>query len=83
MIRTQIQLEENQVAALQKLASERRQSVAQLIRTSVDLFVQREAGAGQADRLERAKSVIGKFSSASPDVSRLHDAHLADAYGGK
>ena len=82
MVRTQIQLEEHQVAALRKLASVRSQSVAQLIRMSVDLFVQRESGSGHAERIARAKSVIGKFSSNSPDGSRLHDRHLADAYAG-
>jgi hypothetical protein len=80
MVRTQIQLTETQAEALQKLAAARKQSMAQVIRMSVDLFVQKEAGVGSDARIERAKCAIGKFTSDSSDGSRLHDRHLADAF---
>jgi hypothetical protein len=80
MVRTQIQLEERQVASLQELSAVRKQYVAELIRQSVDLFVERESGVNTASRIARAKSVVGKFASSSSDGSRLHDDHLADAF---
>jgi predicted transcriptional regulator len=79
MVRTQIQLEEAQVAALHKLAAARQQSVAQLIRMSVDLFVQREGKTHDFARIERAKRAAGRFTSSSSDGSRRHDDYLADA----
>ena len=81
--RTQIQLEERQVEALNKLAADRGQSMAHLIRSSIDLFVKQEGGARSDTRIERAKRVAGKFSSGSSDGSRLHDRHLADTFGAK
>ncbi len=80
MVRTQIQLEKSQAAVLQKMATARKQSMAQLIRMSVDLFVKQESGAKNASRLGRAKSAVGKFSSTSSDGSRHHDQYLADAF---
>jgi predicted DNA-binding ribbon-helix-helix protein len=80
MVRTQIQLEEAQLAVLRKLAMARKQSIAQLIRRSVDLLVQQENGATEAARIERAKRAAGRFASASADGSRRHDHYLADAF---
>jgi hypothetical protein len=34
-------------------------------------------------RLARATRAVGKFASNSPDGSRLHDKHLADAFDAK
>jgi len=54
--------------------------MAQLIRMSIDLFVQQEGGVGSSARLERAKRAAGRFTSTSSDGSRRHDDHLADAF---
>ena len=73
MVRTQIQLTEDQAAA-------RRVSMAELIRQSIDSLVLREGGSGREAIVARAKSTAGRFSSASPDGSAEHDRHLADAF---
>ena len=83
MVRTQIQLEESQVAALRKLAADRRQSMAELIRRSIDLFVKQNGVAGDRERVERAKRAVGTFASNSSDGSKLHDRYLADAFANK
>jgi len=56
--------------------------MAQLIRISVDVFVEQETGV-RATAIDRAKRAVGQFTSGSPDGSRLHDRHLADAFAGK
>ena len=80
MVRTQIQLKESQVAALHHLAAAKKQSMAQLIRMSIDMFVQQEAVGGDSVRIDRAKRAVGKFASGSSDGSKHHDRHLADAF---
>jgi hypothetical protein len=44
MVRTQIQLTEEQTAALKALSSSRDVSMAELIRASLDDFIERESG---------------------------------------
>ena len=82
MVRTQIQLTESQAEILRQMSVARDQSVAELIRMGVDLLVKQEGGSNSADRLERARLAVGRFASGSPDGSREHDRHLADAFGG-
>jgi DNA-binding XRE family transcriptional regulator len=83
MIRTQIQLTEPQAAALRAMSAARQVSMAELIRISIDAFVQRESGSSRAALLARAKSVAGEFDSGLSDVSTNHDHHLAEAITGK
>ena len=78
MVRTQIQLTEVQAVALREMSAARNQSLAELVRKGVDLLVEQS---GEPNRLERAKSVVGRFASGSGDGSRGHDKHLANAFG--
>jgi hypothetical protein len=77
MIRTQIQLEERQAAALRKLAAEQGVSIAELIRRAVDESLLHR-GDGTA-RYKRALSVLGKGRSGSSDISRKHDDYFVDS----
>ena len=81
MIRIQIQITEAQAVALRQLAALRRQSVAERIRTSVDLFIKTQTVPRPAFLLERAKSAAGRFASGSSTGGSEHDRHLADAFG--
>ena len=81
MVRTQIQITEEQAAVLRAMSAESHRSVAELIRMSIDSFVLREAGGGGARKRARAKSVAGRFASSPADVSANHDDYLADAFG--
>ena len=82
MVRTQIQLNEDQAAALKSLAIERQVSMAELIRCSVDQYIQREVTPGSREAIvARAKNAVGRFSSGRHDISVNHDEYLADAFG--
>lgn len=80
MVRTQIQLTEQQSAALRSIANSRNVPVAELIRSSIDSFLQCEATTTREVLVERAKAVIGRFDSGLTTVSTDHDDHLAEAY---
>jgi len=81
MVRTQIQLTEEQARALKKMAASRHLSSAELIRRAVDIMIKSGPGADPEDRRKRALDIAGKFSSGKSDVSRKHDKYLADAFG--
>jgi hypothetical protein len=83
MVRTQIQLTEEQAATLRSLAAARHVSMAELIRMSIDGFVDRQALSAREDVVARAKAAVGRFSSGLANVSAEHDRYLADAFGDK
>jgi hypothetical protein len=80
MIRTQVQLTEEQARTLKILAVERESSVAELIRQSVDIFIRSTAGVTMETRRQRAIAAAGRFRSDKSDVSTDHDEYLAEAY---
>jgi hypothetical protein len=80
MIRTQIQLTEEQAAALRALTAIQHVSMAELIRRSIDLFVRRESASSRGAAVVRAKSAIGSFSSGASNVGVDHDQYLAEAF---
>jgi RecA/RadA recombinase len=81
MVRTQIQLTEDQAKALKKLAAARRLSSAELIRRAIDVMIKSSPAADAEVRRKRAIEIAGRFSSGKRDVSRKHDKYLADAFG--
>jgi hypothetical protein len=60
MIRTQIQLTEEQMEALRRLAALKKKSMADLVRQSVELYLNRDTMAGDVLRVRRALDVVGK-----------------------
>jgi Arc/MetJ-type ribon-helix-helix transcriptional regulator len=80
MIRTQIQLTEEQAQALKELAAGRRTSVAELIRESVDELLYKVGGIDEAERRRRAIAVAGRFRSGKGDISENHDEYLGADY---
>jgi hypothetical protein len=81
MIRTQIQVTEKQMKSLKTMALEQGVSVAELIRRSIDSFIQSPKVLSDEERIQRALSVIGKFHSGLSDVSVNHDKYLDEIYG--
>lgn len=77
MIRTQVQLTEEQARALKETAAARGVSIAEVIRQALD---QHFAGQGTTARRQRAIRAIGGFRSGRHDISSRHDDHLADAF---
>jgi Arc/MetJ-type ribon-helix-helix transcriptional regulator len=79
MIRTQIQLTEEQAAKLKRLAAARDVSMAEVIREAVDRLPDRD---DRADRWARALSAIRhghRDREGKTDVSIRHDEYLAEA----
>lgn len=81
MIRTQIQLTEEQAKALKKLALARHLSIAEMIRQAVDSMIKSNTLIDTEERRKRAVDIAGRFSSGKHDVSRQHDKYLAEAFG--
>ena len=80
MVRTQIQLTEEQVKAIKKIAASQHVSGAELVRRAIDVMIKSGTAADPEERRKRAIEIVGKFSSGKSDVSRKHDEYLADAF---
>jgi hypothetical protein len=83
MVRTQIQLPEDQYRRLRRWARERGISLAEAIRRCVaDRLVAEEGAPSRAERVRAALAVCGKYRD--PDgqsrVAIDHDRRLAEAY---
>jgi Arc/MetJ-type ribon-helix-helix transcriptional regulator len=77
MVRTQIQLSEQQARRLRRLSLERGESMAAIVRAAIDRHLD-EGGGGAR---ERALGAMGRFRGDGAPVSEEHDAFLADAFG--
>ena len=80
MIRTQIQLTEEQARALKMLAAKQGRSVADLIRQGVDELILKAVGTSVDERRRRAIAAIGRFRSGQKDISMRHDDYPVEAY---
>ena len=80
MVRTQIQLTEEQVKALKKIALSRHLSIAELIRQAVDTVIRTNTMVDIEERRKRAIDIVGRFSSGKRDISRKHDTYLVEAF---
>jgi hypothetical protein len=81
MIRTQIQLTDEQAGLIKEAAAEYGVSMAEMIRRSVDQYLKSSGPMDRRDRRERARSAAGRLRSSKGDLSTRHDEHLAEAYG--
>lgn len=79
MVRTQIQLTEDQAKKVKKIAAHRGVSMAEVIRDAINGVIRPEARTVLEDRRKRALDIVGKFRSGKGDVSKRHDAYLAEA----
>jgi hypothetical protein len=77
VIRTQVQLTEEQAHAVKRVAAQRGLSMAEVLRQLVDAHLM---GSPHSDQLERAARVIGRHRSGRGDVSQEHDRDLSEAF---
>jgi hypothetical protein len=82
MLRTQVQLRQEQLQALRQLSAATGKSLAELIRQGVEQYLALRQRPGREQQIERALGVAGRFSSGSADGSQEHDRHLAEALRG-
>ena len=80
MVRTQIQLTEEQAKAIKTIALSRHLSVAELIRRAVDTMIKSSPVADPEEKLKRAIEIVGKFRSGKHDIAKRHDKYLADGF---
>lgn len=80
MVRTQVQLTEEQVRWLRDAARENKQSIAEVIRRLIE---EKKTEGSLSDRAERRKALralAGKGDSGLTDVAIDHDRYLEEAY---
>jgi hypothetical protein len=80
MVRTQVQLTEEQAFLIKKVAMESHISVAEAIRQGIDAFLRSTGPSKQDERLKRALAAAGRFRSGKRDISRRHNTYLAEAF---
>ena len=80
MVRTQVQLTEEQDRLLREISRTGRESMAALIRRAVDQFlVNRKLDSMVLYR--QASTVLGKHTAGVWDISLEHDRYLDEAFG--
>lgn len=80
MIRTQVQLTEEQARALKEIAHRENASIAELTRRAIDQWLQTTGAVPMSERRRRALAVAGRFRSGETDISERHDDYLAEVY---
>ena len=80
MLRTQIQLTEEQLHKLRRAARAQGVSLAEIVRRCIDRAIEQEIP-GRRDDYARASRLVGAFQDreGARDVSAQHDAHLERA----
>ena len=80
MVRTQIQLTQQQATSVKQAAAAANLSMADIVRRGLDLYLRTQAPLTTETRIQRARAVAGRFHSGMKDVSARHDVHLAKAF---
>jgi len=81
MVRTQVQLTDEQAVLVKRLAAARHLSMAEVIRQAVDVVIKTNTSADYEEKKIKALAAVGKFRSGKHDISKEHDKYLADAFG--
>ncbi len=80
MVRTQIQLTDKQAKEIKRIAAVRGVSMAKIIREAIEETMKSGRGSSSEEKRSRALEALGKFRSGNKDISKRHDAYLADAF---
>ena len=81
MVRTQVQLTEEQARELKRIAAERGVSVAQVVREGVEAEIRASRGQSREERKRRALAVRS-FRSEVTDLSTRHDEYFVESVVG-
>jgi predicted RecB family endonuclease len=80
MVRTQIQLTEEQSAALKRMAAAEHSSMAEIVRKAVDQLTRTGVLPEPVIRRQRAAAAAGRLHSGCSNLAEEHDRYLAEAY---
>jgi metal-responsive CopG/Arc/MetJ family transcriptional regulator len=80
MVRTQIQLTESQAKILHELAVKEGVSISEIIRKSVDTYIQKYEHRQSSILIERAKEAAGKYHAKATDLAKNHDLYLTEDF---
>lgn len=80
MLRTQIQITEEQARALRQVAADDGVSMSEVVRRGIDDLLRARHQPSVEELRRRARAVAGRFRSDRPDVATEHDRELAEAY---
>ena len=80
MLRTQIQLTEEQSQKLKTLAAREGKPVAELIRQSVDAMLASVGNLDEGEKRRRALAAAGQFHAEIVDLAEGHDRYLNEAF---
>ena len=78
MIRMQVQLTQEQVERLRRLAASQGVSVAAVVRSAIDRL---EDENERKRKWARAMAVVGKYHGGGGNVAEEHDRYLDEIYG--
>lgn len=80
MIRTQIQLTEEQAALLKELAHAGNESIAAVIRRALDQYLSKR-NPDRRTLYRQALTAVGKYTAGTHDISLEHDRYLEKEFG--
>lgn len=80
MVRTQIQLTDDQVARLRRVIASENTSIAAAVREALEMWLAAREQPDRATLKRRAKEIAGMFDSGTPDLVERLDDYLAEAY---
>lgn len=78
MAQTQIELTDEQMTALEKLAKEQNTSLPQLIQDNIKKLITEPAAKYTPAQKQQALDIVGKFKSGLNDLSTNHDKYFAE-----
>ena len=81
MLRTQIQIQKDQMQWLRETARKKGVSVSELIRKGVGFYREYEERLPE-EKKRKARAAIGRYASGVADISAKHDDYLAEAFQG-
>lgn len=79
MVRTQIQLTEEQAARLKELAHAGNESIAAIIRRALDQYLSKQKPSRRM-LYRKALTVVGKHHAGVHDISLEHDRYLEEEF---
>jgi post-segregation antitoxin (ccd killing protein) len=77
MIRTQVQLTEDQAERLKEQARRMDVSVAELVRRAIDKSLEETE---RDEQWRRASALVGRYRDSAEDLAERHDDYLDDVY---